>query len=232
MTLRSGACAPEKIGFKRSRNMQVMPPTPYISKYLLGNLPCLFDIAHNAKRSLPKGRLVLPVEESHRFLSDPPLSSIILDVEKSGYEAARLMQKMIMDKNKNYPDIIVQPTTITTRQSTDIYSTNDKVIVNALKYIHLNIDKNLTVSKVLQEVPLSRRSLEKRFIQTTGYPVYKYIYHLRIEKFMEKLLNTEMTITEIAHDLGLSDTKNIARLFKQVQGLSPLEYRKKYSIKK
>lgn len=49
---------------------------------------------------------------------------------------------------------------------------------------------------------------------------------------MEKLLNTEMTITEIAHDLGLSDTKNITRIFKQVQGLSPLEYRKKIQHQK
>jgi LacI family transcriptional regulator len=41
-----------------------------------------------------------------------------------------------------------------------------------------------------------------------------------------------MAIIEIAHELGLEDTKNISRLFKQMKGLTPLEYRKKYSISK
>jgi LacI family transcriptional regulator len=49
---------------------------------------------------------------------------------------------------------------------------------------------------------------------------------------MRKLIETDMSITEIPHELGLDDTKNIPRLFKQIKGLTPLEYRKKYSISK
>jgi LacI family transcriptional regulator len=85
---------------------------------------------------------------------------------------------------------------------------------------------------VLKEVPLSRRSLEKRFIKTTGYPVYEYIYNQRIERFTQKLLETDLTIFEIALELGLSDSKNIARQFKQIKGLTPIEYRKKYMVAK
>src|SRR6185437_7374485 len=129
-------------------------------------------------------------------------------------------------------NIVIKPMQIITRSSTDIYSTNDKEIVSALKYIHLNIHKNLKVYHVLKQVPLSRRVLEKRFIQVTGYPIYKYIYNVRIEKFIEKLIATDMTITEISYELGLNDTKNIAYQFKQIKGLPPSEYRKKYSIKK
>ena len=84
----------------------------------------------------------------------------------------------------------------------------------------------------MKEVPLSRRSLEKRFIQTTGYPVYEYIYNQRIEKFTQKLLETDMTIFEIALDLGLNDSKNIARQFKQIKGITPVAYRKKYLVAK
>jgi LacI family transcriptional regulator len=88
------------------------------------------------------------------------------------------------------------------------------------------------VEQVLEQVPLSRRSLEKRFHHITGYPVYEYIYNLRIEKFTERLLETDMTIFEIALDLGLNDSKNIARQFKQIKGCTPVEYRKKYVLKK
>jgi LacI family transcriptional regulator len=165
-------------------------------------------------------------------LSDPALSSIELDTEKGGYEAARLMEKMIKDKVLSSPDVIVKPTQVVTRHSTDVFASKDKYVVNALKYIHGNLDKNLKVDQVLREVPLSRRSLEKRFMLTTGYPVYEYIYNQRIEKFTQKLLETDMTIFEIALDLGLSDSKNIARQFKQIKGVTPMEYRKKHVVAK
>ena len=41
-----------------------------------------------------------------------------------------------------------------------------------------------------------------------------------------------MTIFEIALDLGLSDSKNIARQFKQIKGVTPMEYRKKHMVAK
>jgi LacI family transcriptional regulator len=127
------------------------------------------EASRHAGIRIPEDVAVLGVDndEDICFLSDPHLSSVNLDIEKGGYEAARLMQQMITDRKKSSYNIIIKPTHIITRSSTDIYSTNDKHIVNALKYIHLNIDKNLKVDQVLKEVPLSRRSLEKRFIQIT-----------------------------------------------------------------
>jgi LacI family transcriptional regulator len=192
------------------------------------------EAAKNAGIRIPEEIAVLGVDNDEMVcdLSDPPLSSIELDSEKSGYEAARLMERMIEEKKCYAPDIIVKPTQVVTRHSTDIFASKDKYIVSALKYIHGNLDKNLKVDQVLKEVPLSRRSLEKRFMLTTGYPVYEYIYNQRIEKFTQKLLGTDMTIFEIALDLGLSDSKNIARQFKQIKGLTPMEYRKKHMVAK
>ncbi|WP_276371282.1 DNA-binding transcriptional regulator [Chryseolinea sp. H1M3-3] len=192
------------------------------------------EAAKHAGIRIPDEVAVLGVDNDEMVcdLSDPPLSSIELDSEKSGYEAARLMEQMIEEKTCHAPDIIVKATQVVTRHSTDIFASKDKYIVSALKYIHCNLDKNLKVDQVLKEVPLSRRSLEKRFILTTGYPVYEYIYNQRIEKFTQKLLETDMTIFEIALDLGLSDSKNIARQFKQIKGLTPMEYRKKHMLTK
>jgi LacI family transcriptional regulator len=192
------------------------------------------EACRHAGIRIPEEVAVLGVDNDEMLccISDPPLSSISLDAEKGGYEAARLIEYMIRNRDFNPYDIVVKPTQVITRHSTDIYATNDKYIVSALKYIHQNVDKNLKVEQVLKEVPLSRRSLEKRFLQITGYPVYEYIYNLRIEKFTQKLLETDMTIFEIALDLGLNDSKNIARQFKQIKGLTPVEYRKNYVIGK
>jgi len=183
---------------------------------------------------IPEEVAVLGVDNDEILcnLSDPPLSSIGQNTVKGGYDAARLLHTMIKSKNQEYYDIVVEATTVTTRNSTDIYAASDTYIGNALKFIHNNMDKNLKVDNVLQQVPLSRRSLEKRFQKVTGYPVYEYIFNLRIEKFTQKLLETDLTIFEIAVDLGLNDSKNIARQFRQIKGCTPLEYRRKYLIDK
>ena len=187
-----------------------------------------------AKIRIPEEVAVLGVDNDEMLcnLSDPPLSSVGLDTIKGGYEGARLLHTMIKTKNQEYYDIVIKPTQVITRNSTDIYAAKDDYIGTALKYVHNNIEKNLKVEDVLAQVPLSRRSLEKRFQKVTGYPVYEYICNLRIEKFTQKLLETDLSIFEIAMDLGLNDGKNIARQFRQIKGCTPTEYRRKYLINK
>src|SRR5690606_20082984 len=130
------------------------------------------EAARHIGIKIPDQLAVLGVDNDEMLceLSDPPLSSIKLDTEKSGYETARLLHKMIEGENwEAYGDIVVQPTQVVSRVSTDIFASEDKYIVEVLKYIHENLDKNLKVNEVLKEVPMSRRSLEKRFVMTTGY---------------------------------------------------------------
>ncbi len=165
-------------------------------------------------------------------LSDPPLSSIALDIEKGGYDAARALDLMIQGRVKFYRDIPVAPLKVITRGSTNIYASTDDHVAAALDFIHRNIETNLQVTDIVKEVPMSRRSLEKRFSEVTGVPVYKYISNLRIEKMAEKLISTDQTIFEIALDMGLQDSKNIARQFRQVMGHTPVEYRKLFADKK
>jgi LacI family transcriptional regulator len=191
------------------------------------------EACRHAGIRIPEEVAVLGVDNDEMIcnLSDPPLSSISLDAEKGGYEAAKLMHLMIRNKVKKIYNIEVQPVQIITRHSTDIYATNDAYISSTLRFIHQNIHTNLKVEKILQQVPLSRRSLEKRFQQITGFPIYKYIYNLRTEKFAQQLLETDKTVFEIALDIGLGDGKNISRTFKKIKGCTPNEYRKKFIIK-
>jgi len=188
------------------------------------------EACKHANIQIPEEIAVLGVDNDVTTcnLSDPPLSSISLDTQKGGYEAARLMNLMITSKKQLIENVQVVPTQVITRQSTDIACTSDKYISKALMFIHQNIENRINVSDVLKTVPLSRRALEKRFQETTGTGVYKYIYNLQIQKFAQKLLETEKTISEIAMESGFDNTKNISRQFKQVKGCTPVEYRKKH----
>jgi LacI family transcriptional regulator len=191
------------------------------------------EASKHAQVRVPEDIAVMGVDNDENicYLSDPPLSSIHLDIERGGYEAAAVMHKLLTEKKKKFSNIIIKPTAIETRASTNIYSTNDTHIDNALKFIHLNIDRNIKVTHLLDEIPLSRRSLEKRFIMITGLPIYKYIFNSRMDLFAKLLLETDKSISEIAHQLGLDNTKNITKQFKTLKGITPLEYRKKFKGK-
>ncbi len=184
--------------------------------------------------NIPQEVAVLGVDNDEMVceFSDPPLSSVAQDTERGGYMAAALLEKMIKNGTKDFYDVIINPTHIVTRQSSDIYATNDNNIATALKYIHQNIDKDIHVNDLLKEVPLSRRSLEIKFQEITGLAIYKYISNLRMDKFSTKLLETDQSVFEIALDMGLSDSKNLSRQFKAIKGCTPSEYRKRYSLKK
>ena len=186
------------------------------------------EACKHSKIKIPEEVAVLGVDNDELTcnLSDPPLSSIGLNTEQGGYEAAKLMRQLIENKDQDHYDIIVRPTTIITRQSTDICATSDQQIAKALNFIHKNIENNINVDDVLKTVSISRRALEKRFLEVTDSAIYKYICNLRIQKFTDRLLESEKSVYEIAIELGYNDNKNLSRSFKQIHKCTPLQYRK------
>ena len=182
---------------------------------------------------IPEEIAVLGVDNDEIIcsLSEPPLSSVSLNIEKGGYEAARLIDELIRNDKVEYKDVIIHPVTIVNRLSTDIYATDNPAILAALKYIHLNLANKVSVEDVVRQVPLSRRLLEMRFRQATGKSIYQYLFDLRMERFSQLLLASDAPIAELAIQVGLPDSKNLARQFKQYKGCVPAEYRKQNRIK-
>ena len=98
-------------------------------------------------------------------------------------------------------------------------------MLSALQFIRQHLDKKLSVSDVLEQVPLSRRLLEVRFKKVIGQSIYQYISQQRIGRFSEMLLETNDSIQEIAYNLGEDDVKSICRRFKELKGCTPTEWR-------
>lgn len=182
---------------------------------------------------IPEELAVLGVDDDELScnLSDPPLSSIHMNVEKGGYEAAKLIDRLREDRDAAYTDVFIEPTKVVNRFSTDIYSTTDPHVLAALQYIHQNLASTIKVFNVVNQVPLSRRLLEVRFKQVTGVPVYQYIFNLRMERFAQLLLDSDDPIIDVAASVGLTNYKNLARQFELYKECTPSEYRKKHRMK-
>lgn len=160
-------------------------------------------------------------------MSAPTLSSINIDIERGGYETAAMADRMKKDPSYAGEDIVLRPMNIVSRMSSNIFATRDSAILTALQFIGANIDHKITVKDVLEQVPLSRRLLEQRFLKETGTTLYQYITVLRMDRFAQLLLESNDSISNIAARLEEDDTKSISRRFLAVKGCTPSEFRKR-----
>ena len=187
----------------------------------------LIEACNSAGVKIPSELSLIGVDNDEVIctLSNPTLSSIMVDIEQGGYESARMAVRMIQDPSFKGSDITLQPKRIVHRVSTSAYATTDKDVLTALQFIRQNLNKKITVSDVLEQVPLSRRLLEVRFKKVIGESIYQYISKQRIGRFSELLLETNDAIQEIAYNMGEDDAKSICRRFKELKGCTPSEWR-------
>lgn len=189
----------------------------------------LINACNTAGISIPDELSLLGVDNDEVIcnLSNPTLSSIVVDIEQGGYETAQSAEKMLESGTYTCPDIVLHPRKVVTRLSSSVYATTDKEILSALQFIQMNISSKISVGDILKEVPLSRRLLEIRFKQITHESIYQYISRLRVEYFCDRLIETTDSILSIAYEMGETDSKAISRRFKALKGCTPSEWRAK-----
>jgi len=165
-------------------------------------------------------------------LSSPQLSSIALNLERSGYEAAELLDKLMTGKEKKTNQkILVQPTRIVTRQSTDILAIEDSEVAESVRFIRQRARKMIQVSDVAKVVGVSRRGLERRFRRVLNCSVLDEIRRVRLEQVVRMLVETNQSVGQIALALNYPSIEHISRFFRKEMEMSPLAYRKKYGSK-
>lgn len=160
-------------------------------------------------------------------ISDPPISSIDLDVEMGGYLTCRNLHRQILDNSRTPFNVVINPISVHERQSTLFHNISDPIVEPMIRYMEENYNKNITVADILACMPFSRRSLEMKFRRVMGTSVYQYLNSVRVEHMAFLLSTTDKSIAEIAFEVGFNDSCNIARVFRKFKGCSPQEYRQK-----
>ena len=165
-------------------------------------------------------------------LSDPPISSIVTDVDRGGYEAGRLIDRLMKGERKEPFNIVIEPTRFELRKSTEKFDISNEHISKVVNYIEDNFTSDINIEAFSEMVPLSRRNLEVKFKDEMGTSIYQFILQCRIDYFAHLLLTTDRTLFDLAIESGFNDCKNISRIFKKIKGYTPVEYRKKYIDKR
>jgi transcriptional regulator GlxA family with amidase domain len=106
---------------------------------------------------------------------------------------------------------------------------NDKEILKAQDYIDQNIQEKLSIDELAKIASIGRRTFERRFKLATANSVLEYVQRIKIEAAKRQFENSRKNIAEVMYEVGYTDTKAFRDLFKKITGLTPIEYRNKYS---
>jgi LacI family transcriptional regulator len=158
-------------------------------------------------------------------LADPPLSSVIPDTRRTGYEAAQLLDLLLAGRSGLPVAHLIKPLGIATRDSTDVLATDDRDISAAVRFIRTHATQGIKVEDVLRAVPLSRRLLESRFLKLLGRTPHEEITRVQVERVKELLSETDLSLCAIAHRAGYKHVEYLSVVFKRETGQWPSEYR-------
>lgn len=157
----------------------------------------------------------------------PPLSSVAINLWQAGYEAAELMNDLILGRKKmTGQQILARATHVVTRQSSDVLAIDDHDVAAAINFIRRQLDMPIRVTDVAKAVKLSRRTLEKKFMTALGRPIGREIARLRVEYVASLLLETDLSIDQITARTAFESASHLIRTFRKYKGVPPRSFRK------
>jgi len=187
----------------------------------------LLAICRDEDIAVPDEVAVIGVDNDRRLceLCDPPLSSVIPNSWKTGFEAAALLHRMMNGEQVGNEPRLITPLGVRTRQSTDVFAINDADIVAALKLIRSLACSGATVQEILKKIPMSRRVFESRFRKLLGRTPHAEIIRLRIERCRQLLSETDLPLSEVAQAAGFRHVEYLSVTFKREVGETPSAFR-------
>ncbi|MEM7234220.1 MAG: substrate-binding domain-containing protein [Planctomycetota bacterium] len=159
----------------------------------------------------------------------PALTSVEYGYDRVGFEAAILLDRLLRNGQTRASSILVPPTELVVRGSSDFVYAEEEVITAALIFVGRAATRRIDVSDVAEAASVSRRTLEKRFEKHLGRSVAAEIRRVRLEHAKRLLRVQETPIGEIARVVGFGSSQSFARVFRREVGVSPREYRAQFS---
>lgn len=159
-------------------------------------------------------------------LCTPPLSSVLPNARRIGYEAAAMLSEMMHGGSRaGGATRYVEPVRVEERQSTDVVSVADPRVAAALRFIRQHACDGIRVDDVLRAVPMSRTLLERKFQTTLGHSPHRQIVHHKIERAKQLLVESEVSIAVVAELAGFDNASYLSVAFRRETGESPYAFR-------
>jgi LacI family transcriptional regulator len=164
-------------------------------------------------------------------LATPALTSIDVNPQGVGYEAAALLDRLMQGRPaKDVPTSFFEQCRVVTRQSTDVCAVSDPEVVKAVRFIRAHACEGIRIEDVLAEVCLSRSMLERRFKQVLGRTAKAEILAVQMERARQLLIETDWPLETVAQKCGIGTGKYFSDLFALKVGVRPAAYRRQHRM--
>jgi len=205
------------------------PNTPFTHNI---DVPCNFLIINMSPETmmshfeghLPEGLIFLNNYSIQDKTLEHLMYLLLFEVEAKGSNGRwylehvlKLFSNYFIRHYSNYRDLKDD------KKKSSIIDQKEMTIIN--EYIDENISLSITIEDLANELLVSKFHFLNEFKKYTGYTPYQHILNVRITRAKKMLMDPEIKITTIAHELGFSDSSHFSRTFKKSTGYSPKSFR-------
>lgn len=176
---------------------------------------------------VPDEVAVVGVDNAETFceLCNPPLSSVVPDAQRIGFEAASLLDRLMVGEPAPVADLLLEPLGVVTRQSSDVFAVEDLLVARAVRFIREYACEGIKVADVLAHVECSRSVLERRFREHLGRSPQEELRAVQFRRIQQLLVETDWTLPRIAEAAGIEHPEYLSVIFKRATGQTPGRFR-------
>jgi len=190
----------------------------------------LCELCVAAGRQLPREFGILGVNNDARLceLAPVPISSVDIDAERLGKRCVEGLCQLLDGGKAWKPARRVPPRAVAQRQSTGEMVFADPDVRRAMHYIREHVGESFHVNDLLDEVTVSRRTLETRFREHLGKSIRKVIEQQRFRLARQLLRDTNLPVGDVAHRCSFKKHSRFTALFHRIVGETPSAYRERF----
>lgn len=187
-------------------------------------------VARTAGIAVPDDLAVIGVHNDDLVCESirPSISSVALPMERVGYEAAALLDRLLHGESEPDGPIRLPPVGVVERNSTRTMAIEDPAVLQAVAIIRDQAIEGLTVERLCEQMdpPVSRRTLERRFQRTLGRSPHQEIRRQQCHHACTLLIDSRLTQEQIARRCGFSSTPFFSNTFTRIIGVRPGAFRR------
>ena len=188
----------------------------------------LLDACRRAGVAVPEEVAVVGVDNDELVceLAYPPLSSVVPDAVRIGYEAAALLDRLMKGEPAPAAMQTIPPEGLAIRQSSDVTAIADPRLADALRFIREHACDGIGVNDVLDHLAVSRSVLQRLFRKHFDRTILDTITGVRIARVKQLLTETDMPLADIARRAGFSYMEYLSSTFRRQTGWTLSAFRR------
>lgn len=113
-------------------------------------------------------------------------------------------------------------------ESSAVVREHNETVEKICAYLAANYQQHFSLTEVAARFYLSPYYLSRLFRRVTGQSIVDYLNNRRIEAGQKLLESTELSISDVAEQIGFASAAHFRRVFRETMGMSPMQYRKEH----